>query len=314
MDKKTSLKIKEFSGKPVMITVGMFDGLHRGHAYFLSAFVELAKANNLEPLLIGMYPHPRKLLYNLDFHCLTSIDEKTKRLADIGVKNYLLLETTTELLGKTATEFIVCLQNEGLNVKAVAMGFNNRFGRPVEGEESFETQMKNLKLGFYRIPPYSEKVSSTLIREALAQGKIDYANHLLGYNYSIEGKVVPGNRIGRKIGFPTANIKVDASEKLIPAVGVYAVILSHNGHQYHGMMNIGYRPTIKENLKTLFLEVHVPGEELELYDQSVQVQFLVKIRDEKQFESLQELTKQLNRDKDFIKQYFNANFVNSKNK
>jgi riboflavin kinase/FMN adenylyltransferase len=185
MDTKTSLKIKEFSGKPVMITVGMFDGLHRGHEYFLSSFVELAKANDLEPLLIGMFPHPRKLLYNLNFHCLTSLDEKIKRLADIGVENYLLLETTKELLEKNAVDFVTGLKAEGLNVKAVAMGFNNRFGRPVKGEDSFETQMHNLGIEFYRIPPYSEKVSSTLFREALAQGKIDYANHLLGYDYSL---------------------------------------------------------------------------------------------------------------------------------
>ncbi len=312
MNTKTSLKIKEFSGKPVMITVGMFDGLHRGHQYFLSSFVKLAEANDLEPLLIGMYPHPRKLLHNMDFQCLTSLDEKINRLAKIGVNNFLVLETTRDLLSKTALGFIQFLMAEGLNVKAVAMGFNNRFGKPVEGEASFETQMQNLKLGFYRIAPFSEKVSSTLIREALAQGRIDYANHLLGYNYSMQGTVVPGNRIGRKIGFPTANIKVDASEKLIPGVGVYAVILSHNGQKYQGMMNVGYRPTIKENLKTLFLEVHVPGEELELYDQCVQINFLLKMRDEKQFDSLPELTKQLETDKNFIKQYFNTNFVNSK--
>jgi len=313
MDKNTSLKIKEFSGKPVMITVGMFDGLHRGHQYFLSSFVELASANDLEPVLIGMHPHPRKLLYNLDFHCLTSIEEKTKRLAEIGIDNYLVLETTKELLGKTAIEFIEYLTNEGLNIKAVAMGFNNRFGRPLKDEPDFETQMQNLGLDFYRIKPYTEKVSSTLIREALAQGRIEYANELLGYSYSIRGNVVPGNRIGRKIGFPTANIKVDASEKLIPAVGVYAVILSYKSSNFKGMMNIGYRPTIKEKLKTLFLEVHVPGEELELYDQSVQIEFLLKIRDEKQFDSLDELAKQLEKDKNFVKQFFNTNFVNSKN-
>ncbi|MEA1874602.1 MAG: riboflavin biosynthesis protein RibF [Bacteroidota bacterium] len=314
MDTKTTIKIKEFSGKPVMITVGMFDGLHRGHQYFLSSFVNLAKANDLVPVLIGMYPHPRKLLYNMDFQLLTSVEEKTKRLAEIGIDNYLIFETTKELLGKTAIDFIEYVKAEGLNIQAVAMGFNNRFGKPIKDEPDFETQMLGVGLDFYRIKPYTEKVNSTLIREALAQGKVDYANDLLGYPYSIQGYVVPGNRIGRKIGFPTANIKVDASKKLIPAVGVYAVTLSHNKHIYKGMMNVGYRPTIKENLKSLFLEVHVPGEELELYDQNVQIQFLLKIRDEKQFDSLEGLTKQLEKDKDFVKQYFNTNFVNSKNK
>lgn len=308
-----SHKISDFSGKPVIITVGMFDGLHRGHQHFLKAFLKLSNDLNLEPVLIGMYPHPRKFLYDLDFQCLTSVDEKTKRLEALGVPNYLLLNTNRELLSNTAVEFVNMLKDQGVDVRAVAMGFNNRFGRPVKDEAPLENQMQSIGVGFYRISPYGDKVSSTLIREALSQGRLDYANQMLGYNYTLVGKVVPGNQIGRKIGFPTANIRVNAVEKIIPAVGVYAVLLRYHGVDYQAMMNVGYRPTIKEKVKSLFLEVHIPNHDLELYDAEVELKFLKRIRDEKQFDSLDDLTKQLNVDKDFIIQYFNTNFVDSKN-
>ncbi len=292
----------------------MFDGLHRGHRYFLDAFLNLADELKLEPILIGLNPHPRKVIHNIDVKCLNDVDEKILRLQEIGIKNYLLLNSSVELLNKTTVEFLSYLQAEGLNIKAVVMGFNNRFGKPVKDEASLEEQVKSLGLDFHRVTPYGgEKLSSTLIREAIEFGKVEYANQMLGYHYQLKGKVVPGNQIGRKIGFPTANICVNALDKLIPETGVYAVGLVFDETEFPAMMNIGYRPTIKEKVKDLFLEVHVLNQNLNLYDKEVGILFYKKVRDEEQFNSLDELKQQLLIDKDFIINYFNRTFVSSKN-
>jgi riboflavin kinase / FMN adenylyltransferase len=302
-------QIQKVSGKPVVITVGMFDGLHRGHQYFLHEFKQLADKLSLEPVLIAMYPHPRKVLYDINFRCLTTLSERKKRMHELGIKSQIFVKSTRDLLNMSALEFLKYLGENGLDIKAVAMGYNNRFGKITEGGHDLEMQVHDAGLEFYRIHPFTEKVSSTMIREALNQGKADYANQMLGYSYSVTGIVVPGNKIGRTIGFPTANIQVNASEKLIPAVGVYAVKLIFQEHEYPAMMNIGYRPTIEEKLKTLLMEVHIPEQDLELYDQEVTIQICQKIRDEKQFESLNALKYQLDADKNFIKQYFNTNFA-----
>ncbi len=311
---KVSANIPDFSDKKCLISVGMFDGLHRGHRYFLEAFLHLADELKLEPILIGLNPHPRKVIHNIDVKCLNDVDEKILRLQEIGIKNYLLLDSSVELLNKTTVEFLSYLQAEGLNIKAVVMGFNNRFGKPVKGEASLDEQVKSLGLDFYRITPYGgEKLSSTLIREAIEFGRVEYANQMLGYHYQLKGKVIPGNQIGRKIGFPTANVRVNALDKLIPETGVYAVGLVFDETEFPAMMNIGYRPTIKEKVKDLFLEVHVLNQNLNLYDKEVGILFYKKVRDEEQFNSLDELKQQLLIDKDFIINYFNRTFVSSKN-
>jgi riboflavin kinase/FMN adenylyltransferase len=291
----------------------MFDGLHKGHQYFLKEFVNLADQLSLTPILICMYPHPRKFLHDIELKCLTSFEEKEEKLKNIGIENFLLLETSKELLSLTSESFLTYLTSSGINIKAVVMGFNNCIGRPVKDEKSLSEIVSSLGMEFYRIPASPQKLSSTLIRQALNNGNIEYANSMLGYCYSVYGDVVSGNRIGRQIGFPTANIHVDSENKLIPAVGVYAVTLHVESDTYYAMMNIGYRPTIKEEIKDLFLEVHVLDKDLDLYNQRIEVQFYKRIRDEQRFNSLNELKIQLLRDKDFIKKYFHATFVASKN-
>jgi riboflavin kinase/FMN adenylyltransferase len=302
-------KISSLKGKPVMLTVGMFDGVHRGHRFFIQQLVAEAQKRDMIPVLISMYPHPRKVLAGKKFKCLTTLEEKAEYLDELGVSDFIVLKTTRELLGKTAAEFLTYLKEKNLNVQAVALGFNNRFGRKADDEKPIEQVVRDAGMEFVRIPGYGEKVSSTTIREHLEHGRVEAAADLLGYHYALFGHVVEGNKLGRTIGFPTANIKVDSMDKLIPEVGVYAVKCTHNNMVYSGMMNIGYRPTIEEHSKDLYLEVHIPGEQLDIYNEPVKIEYFKKIRDEKKFKNLDELQTQLKKDKDFIIQYFRANFV-----
>ncbi|MGM0625446.1 MAG: riboflavin biosynthesis protein RibF [Bacteroidota bacterium] len=301
--------IEALNGRPVMITVGMFDGVHRGHRYFIRKMVEEAGKKKMIPVLISMYPHPRKIIAKKEFKCLTSLPEKESHIRSLGIEHFIVLQTTRELLDKTASEFLTYLLENKLNIKAVAMGFNNRFGKKTSNEMPVDTIVEKMGMDFIRIPGFGEEVSSTTIREFLVRGEVESAAGLLDYPYALFGHVVEGNKLGRSLGFPTANIKVDSVDKLIPAVGVYAVTCTINNMVYAGMMNIGYRPTVEENGSDIYLEVHMPGERFDIYNQYVKVEFFKKIRDEKRFDSLEELKAQLSKDKDFIITYFHANFV-----
>ncbi|MGM0651074.1 MAG: riboflavin kinase, partial [Bacteroidota bacterium] len=215
--------ISSLNDAPVMITVGMFDGVHRGHRYFVREMTKEAKKRKLIPVIVTMYPHPKEILSDKEFRYLTSLPEKKHYMKQLGIEHVLVLKTTKSLLNSAADEFINALQSAGLNIKAIAMGYNNNFGKKLDEKVNFEAVVKRKGISLFTVPAFSETVNSTLVREKLLHGKVDDAAALLGHPYVLFGHVVEGNKIGRGMGYPTANIKVDSIEKMIPAVGVYAV-------------------------------------------------------------------------------------------
>ncbi|MDA3820016.1 MAG: riboflavin biosynthesis protein RibF [Candidatus Delongbacteria bacterium] len=311
MEVQNKYILPDIQGKPLIITVGMFDGVHRGHRYFIDQMKEKARNHSLLPVVITMHPHPSEILSGTEFRYLTTLVEKQELIHQLGIKYVLVLKTNTSLMQKSAVEFLEALKSENLNINMIAMGYNNSFGNP--NKDNLNTLPEIHKPAIYTVDALSENINSTQVRKTLRAGDVIAAADMLGHPYVLYGKVVEGNKMGRTIGFPTANIQVSSVEKMIPATGVYAVICNLGGRNFPGMMNIGYRPTLREETKKLVLEVHVPGETMDIYNQEVKIEFCKKIRDEKRFNDMQALKVQLEKDKDFIKSYFSGNFANSNN-
>jgi len=282
-------------------TIGMFDGVHLGHQQILLHLVAKARENNGEAIVITFDTHPRMVLqhdsYKLKF--INSYQEKIQLIEKSGVDHLVFLPFTKEFSKKSTAEFVKEYLVNSLNIKALILGYDNRFGNKennnfnqlsdLSKEYKFDIEQVDLK-DLDGIP-----VSSTKIREALDKGNIQLANHLLGYSYELSGKVVMGNQIGQKIGFPTANIDLENDFKLIPSMGAYAVRIECNNHIYNGMLNIGIRPTL--NINKLSIEAHLFDFNTDIYGQYIKVYFVDKIRDEQRFNNLEELVVQLNKDK-----------------
>lgn len=284
-----------------VVTIGMFDGVHYGHQQIIKKVVSEAKLRNGKSIVITFDTHPRMVLrhdaYKLKF--INSFDEKISLLENHGVDYLILMPFTKEFSQKTASDFVKEYLVDALKVKLLVIGYDNRFGNKENnnfnslfllGEEyNFEI----IKVDVQQIDGLI--VSSTKIREALDKGNVKLANRLLGYKYSLYGKVIKGNKIGRKIGFPTANIDIENDFKLIPAIGVYAVLVIFNNKTYKGMLNIGIRPTL--NINKLSIEVNIFDFDEVIYNKYLTVIFKDRIRDEIRFKNLEELIIQLKNDK-----------------
>lgn len=303
--------INNFIIKNPILTIGVFDGVHQGHISVLSRLKKIAKEQNGESVVLTLWPHPRIVL-NKDIdslRLLSNIDEKKHLLSKTGIDHLIVLPFTKEFAELTACEFIEEYLVKKINVKHLVVGYNHQFGKDRKAGYEFLNQCAS-QFGFSieKLDPKSvnnDHVSSTKIREFLNNGELDIANKYLGYEYFISGNVVEGNQIGRKIGFPTANIKIPEPYKQVPRDGVYAVRVDLNGDSYNGMLNIGTRPTLELDIPTKNMEVHIFDFEQKIYNQTVTVSFVKRIRDEKKFNGLEELTAQLKKDKIEIKQLFN---------
>lgn len=290
------------------LTIGTFDGAHKGHKYVLKRLSEMAEKAGNESVLLTFYPHPRHVLYpdNQDLKLLNTIDEKIEELKKSGLQHFVIHEFTKEFSRTKSVNFIRDLLVNKLNMGQMVVGYDHHFGRNREGsyEELKElSELYNFELE--QIPPQDEgdvTVSSTKIRKLLCIGDVEKANIYLGYSYHINGKVVRGNEIGRTIGFPTANILVENKWKLIPADGVYAVKVQLAGKQYFGMLNIGERPTIADDKHVI--EVHIFGFSADVYGSKIKVELEKRIRDERQFDTLEHLKNQLQVDANNCKRYF----------
>ncbi len=286
-------------------TVGFFDGVHAGHRFLIEELKSLAKARNMQSLVITFNIHPRKVL-NSDYQpqLLTTLSEKLEQLETTGVDRCVVLDFTPELAQLSAFDFLKTILKEQYGVKTLLVGHDHRFGHNrADGFPEYKQYgemlgMEVIQAGRYKTPE-DRHVSSSDIRHALSSGDIAHANKLLTYPYSLEGKVVEGFRVGRNIGFPTANMQVLDSDKLIPAFGVYAVQVYHGNAVYKGMMNIGTRPTLNNSSNTS-LEVHIFDFNQDIYNQTLKVEFLSKIRDEHKFKSLDELIEQLKKDRETV--------------
>lgn len=293
--------------EPCVATIGFFDGVHAGHRYLIQQVKEIAATKGLRSALVTFPIHPRKVM-NADYRpeLLTTPEEKISLMAETGVDYCLMLDFTPEIAHLTALEFMTQILKERYQVSCLVIGYDHRFGH--NRRESFEDYVRYgeaIGIEVIRAQVYSNNiktetgqntpVSSSLIRKLLHQGDVDIAARCMGYEYFLDGTVVGGYQVGRKIGFPTANLNVDNPDKLIPADGVYAVWVTFDGNTYMGMLNIGKRPTI-DNGPDRTIEVNIFHFHSDIYDKFIRLTFVKKIRPELKFNSVDELIAQLHKD------------------
>jgi len=294
--------INEFKcAKSSVVTIGTFDGVHAGHQVIIKRLITEAKKNNGESVILTFFPHPRMVLYpdNHELRLLNTISERIEMLSKTGIDHLIIHPFSIEFSRLSATDFVRDVLVNQLKVAKLIIGFDHHFGRNREG--SFE-QLDELAplygFGVEEIPAQEIQqinISSTKIRHSLICGEINAANKFLGYHYFMNGKVVAGNKMGRELGFPTANLKVDEWYKLIPANGVYAVKVKIYESSYNGMLNIGSRPTI--NGSDVTIEVNIFNFDEDIYNKDIRIEFFERIRDEHKFDELSALKNQLQIDK-----------------
>lgn len=285
-----------------VVTSGTFDGVHLGHQKILCRLQELARSKQGETVLLTYWPHPRLILQPQDksLRLLSTLSEKVKLLEEMGVDHLIILPFTEELSQMSSDDFIRSILVEKIQTKTLVIGYDHKFGKNREG--SFEYLQSHSHLFGFAIEEISRQdvddlgVSSTKIRTALAQGDISTANKYLGRPYDLSGQVVKGQQIGRSLGFPTANIQIADDYKLLPRDGAYAVHAEVNSIQYKAILNIGDRPTVDGEKKTI--EAHLIDFEGDLYGQELRVYFQEFLREEKKFESLDALKNQLVADRE----------------
>lgn len=281
----------------------MFDGVHYGHQQIIKSVVNEAVKNNGKSIVITFDTHPRMVLrhdaYKLKF--INSYNEKISLIEKEGVDYLVLIPFTKEFSQKTTSDFVKEYLVDILKVKMLIIGYDNRFGNKENNNFSslFEiSKQYNFDIKKIEVQQIDGlTVSSTRIREALDKGNIKLANKLLGYNYYFSGKVIRGNQIGQKIGFPTANIDLENDFKIIPAMGVYAIKVLYKNQLYKGMLNIGIRPTL--NINKLSIEVNIFDFNENIYNEYLTIYLIDRIRDEIRFSNLEELTNQLIKDKSY---------------
>ncbi|MGC1392050.1 MAG: bifunctional riboflavin kinase/FAD synthetase [Bacteroidales bacterium] len=284
-------------------TLGIFDGVHRGHMALLDCLISRAKEARGESVVITFSPHPRIVLEqnNVDLSFLTTMEEKKRLLENAKVDHLIIIEFTNRFSRIPACDFVKDILVDKIGTKHLIIGYNHHFGRRGEGNFNTITQCsKELDFIVEQVQGYQTEegaISSSSIREALLKGKLDEANKWLGYFYSVSGTVIEGKKIGRTIGFPTANIKPDFYYKLIPGNGVYAVEVMINDNVYPGMLNIGTNPTVNADTRFRSIEVHILNFEKEIYGRKITIIFRKRLRDEKKFDNLKQLTEQMVKDK-----------------
>ena len=286
---------------PSVATIGFFDGVHLGHRHLINQVKMAASLNGWCSSIITFPVHPRQVIQS-DYQpsLLSSPEEKIELLASTGIDNCILLPFTRELSQLTAWEFMQLLYDQ-YKVRMLVIGYDHRFGHNrAETFEDYCRYGRELGIHIMQATAYTQeqdKVSSSVIRRALLSGEVSTATKYLGYPYFMQGTIVSGYQVGRKIGFPTANLQVDFQNKLIPAIGVYAVRVSVNGQSYRGMLNIGHRPTLN-NGTDLSIEVHILDFEGDIYHQPMRIEFVDFLRPEAKFNSVDELTLQIQKDKE----------------
>ncbi|GAB3536853.1 bifunctional riboflavin kinase/FAD synthetase [Pontibacter brevis] len=289
-----------------VVTSGTFDGVHIGHQKILNRVKECARQSNGQSVVITYWPHPRLVLFPEDnsLMLLSTIEERIDHLRDFGIDYLLIIPFTKEFSRTSSRSFITDVLVRAINTKVLVIGYDHRFGKNREG--SFENlKARSAQYGFEveEIPRQDVDdvgVSSTKIRKALEDGDVETANRYLGRPYTLTSEVVEGNKLGRTIGFPTANLALPRNHKLIPANGVYAVWVKLGETRYAGMMNIGLRPTVDG--KQLSLEVHILQFDQDIYGQPITVEFVAQLRKEQKFEGLEALKSQLAKDKEATQQ------------
>ena len=294
--------------KESILTIGTFDGVHIGHNKILTKLVEESKKNNLSSLIMTFFPHPRMVLQkSQEIKMIDTIDEKIHLFEKTGVDN-LIIQPFDENFSKIrAKEFVEEILVKKLKIKHIIIGYDHRFGKD---REASVDDLKKFGLNYmFTVEEiaaqeiHSIAISSTKIRNAILKGEIKKCNEYLGRNFMLTGEVVHGDGLGKKIYFPTANIEIPETYKIIPKNGVYLVKAIINSEIYFGMMNIGVRPTIGGKNKSL--EIHFFNFKDNIYNKTISVEIICKIRDEEEFSSIDELKIQLKKDEQFCLKLIN---------
>ncbi len=299
-----------FSVRSPVVTIGIFDGVHAGHEFIIGKLKDAASEKKSDSVILTLWPHPRMVLNKQpgDFKLLNSLDEKIMLLEDIGIDHLFILDFTKQFSRLSACEFVNRVLVERLGISHLIVGYNHRFGKDREGDISkLQECARRYSFTIEHLPPFTDggqQISSSMIRDLLAGGKVTRANELLGYEYFISGKVTGGSKLGRTMGFPTANILVGDQNKLIPKDGVYAVKVSIKGQVLKGMMNIGIRPTVSTRKDSKTIEVHIFDFDEDIYQSEIRISFHYRMRDEMKFENTGNLKKQLIRDKETALEHF----------
>ena len=285
-----------------VVTTGFFDGVHLGNRHVLETVVSSARERGEEAIVVTFWPHPRTVLQQdaRDFRLLTSVEEKKALLKDLGIDRVEVIPFTKEFARLRADEYLRFLR-KSFGATMVVMGYDNRIGSDQLTADAcaqlpeFAHRIDFSVLSCAPLPDYAhgEAVSSTQIRKAIEEGDVERANKMLGYDYPLHGVVVSGNKLGRTIGFPTANMQLYEPLKLLPKDGVYAVEVEIQGQDrnYRGMCNIGVRPTVDGKARTI--ETHILDFDEDIYGLPIRIKFKKRIRDEIKFESLDALRQQL---------------------
>ncbi len=288
--------------KNATITIGTFDGVHLGHQVIINTLKQEAKDVNGESVIITFHPHPRKVVSSIvtGIRLINTLDERIALLAKTGVDHLVVVPFTDFFANQTAEEYIKDFLVEKFKPTTIIIGYDHRFGKDRKGNYLLMEQ-KAIEYNYTlkEIPEHlldAVKVSSTTIRNALLHGQIEEANKLLGYAFFFTGQVVHGNKIGRTIGYPTANLKSHNEEKITLGDGIYAVYVTVVGKKYKGMLSIGFRPTVDG--KKRVTEVNIFDFDEEIYDQTIKVEIKKHLRNEVKFNSLDELKQQLHTDKE----------------
>jgi riboflavin kinase/FMN adenylyltransferase len=288
--------------RPV-VTVGVFDGVHKGHKKILQQITELAKKTRGESVIVSFTPHPRFILQGEDINLklLTTNSEKQQLLEKCGVDHVVFIPFTKDFSMNTAVQFIEHYLVEKVGISQFVVGYNHHFGHDrLNDFEILKEYAYQFGFGIERAEAElvnGERVSSSKVREALELGNLKKANDFLGHSYFLTGTVISGAKLGRTMGFPTANIQPENEKKLLPKDGVYAVKVKLENNKYNGMLNIGFRPTIDKSGKYRSIEVNLFDFNEDIYNKPITVYFKQRLRDEIKFEGIEKLIEQLKIDK-----------------
>lgn len=295
--------LDNFKALNPVVAIGTFDGVHLGHREVISELKRLSTLLGGESVILTFEPHPRTIIAPDEdsLRLLSTKNEKIDLIEKTGIDHLVIYPFTKAFSNLSYDEFVAKILVGSMKISSLVVGYDHRFGKGRKGDfNSLEMLSKSLGFKIEHLSGLlvdSKVVSSTKIRLALGEGNISRANQFLGYHYSLTGKVIEGNQIGRKIGFCTANIEVSDRYKMVPGDGVYAVMAETDGKRYKGMLNIGFRPTITSNADHRSIEVHIFDFDKDIYNTVITLFFVDKIRDEQKFADIEQLKEQLIKDR-----------------
>lgn len=292
--------------KPSVVTIGTFDGVHIGHQKIIQRLIDVAKKNNLDAAILTFFPHPRMVLQKeVGIKLINTIEERKEIIKSKGIDRLIVHPFTKEFSRLTAREYVEQILVNQLNAKKIIIGYDHRFGRNRNADIQ---DLKALGKTFgFTVEEISKQdveevaVSSTKIRKAIEAGDIEKANTFLGSSFSLSGKIIKGKSLGRKLGFPTANLEIKEDYKIIPKNGVYIVQTQLNNAKVYGIMNIGTNPTVggeEQTIETYFLDI-----DQDLYGLQLNIQLLKRIRDEKKFDEVEHLVEAMHKDLEVTRTY-----------